>query len=498
MLKKALFHGNITKKIFSLFCVVAVTFFYVRNAYSLSIEEEKALGQKFVSQIYRYFDLVNDEFCVKYINDLGQYLIRGLPSRPFPFHFYIVKDKSLNAFAAPGGYVFVFSGLINAADRVDELASVMCHECGHVSARHISKRIEQGKQLGMMTLASLLLGILIGGDAGSALINSSMAASMQAQLHYSRNDERQADQIGFTLLGKSGFDAYATVEIMKKLENGTLFSTNKIPPYLLTHPTGPERVAYLQAMLSRYVQPSPSKEVKHFRAMFPFFKTIVIAKSLDPDDAIKYFERQQIHEDKKSFSCLGIGIAYMRLANYTAAIKNLKQARKLNPDAIPILTTLSEAYEYYGQNLKALKLLQYAHTLNDEDDSVTFLLGKAYENMGEYEKAIRLFERLASFKPVNNDVYYNLGICYGRSKKLALAHYNFGLYFMNIYDTKKAEFHFKRAKILAKNNPVLQEKIKEQQDIIKGKKPQPRHHHEWNEQKNKKQGIAPSVTIGML
>ncbi len=493
LLKRSL--CNNTKKIFNMFCVVAVICLYLTNAYCLSIEEEKSLGQKFVSQIYQYFDLVNDEFCVKYINDLGQYLIKGLPSRPFPFHFYIVKDKTLNAFAAPGGHVFVFSGLIIAVDRVDELASVMCHECGHVSARHISERIEQGKRFGMMTLASLLLGVLLGGDAGSALINSSMAASMQAQLHYSRNDERQADQIGFMLLAKSGFDAHATVEVMKKLENETLFSTNKIPPYLLTHPTGPERIAYLQSMLNHYIQHPPSKEEKYFRAMFPFFKTIVMAKSLNPDNVIKRLKRQDVRAGQKSLSYLGTGIAYMRLANYTAAIKNLEQARKLNPDTIPILTILSEAYEYYGQNLKALKVLQYARTLDDDDDSVTFLLGVAYENMGKYKKAIRLFERLASFRPVRNKVYYHLGICYGRRKKLALAHYNFGLYFMNLYDTQRARFHFKRAKALAKNNPVLQEKIKQQQNIIKGKKPRPINHHNRDNQQNKKQGTTPLFSM---
>ena len=93
-------------------------------------------------------------------------------------------------FAAPGGHIFVFSGLIEAMDNIDELAAVICHEIGHISARHLSKRIEQSKNIGIATLAGILAAMLVGGEAAAPIISGTLAAGMQARLYFSREDER--------------------------------------------------------------------------------------------------------------------------------------------------------------------------------------------------------------------------------------------------------------------------------------------------------------------
>ena len=112
------------------------------KAFALSTEEERILGQKFLIQIQQMLEPLDDEYALQYLNALGQYLIRPLETRYFPFNFYLVKDNDLNAFAAPGGHIFVFSGLINEMEEIDELAAVMCHEIAHVSARHLAHRME--------------------------------------------------------------------------------------------------------------------------------------------------------------------------------------------------------------------------------------------------------------------------------------------------------------------------------------------------------------------
>ncbi|MGD9076294.1 MAG: M48 family metalloprotease, partial [Desulfobacteraceae bacterium] len=122
------------------------------------------MGEKFLIQIRQILDFVDDDYAQQYISALGHYLLRPLEIRYFPFHFYLVKDYDLNAFAGPGGHIFVFSGLINEMDNIDELAAVMCHEIAHVTARHLAHRMEQSKNLGWATLAGLLAGILIGGS----------------------------------------------------------------------------------------------------------------------------------------------------------------------------------------------------------------------------------------------------------------------------------------------------------------------------------------------
>ena len=141
------------------------------KAFALSIEEETILGKNFLVQVKRQFELLDDSFADQFFNNLGLYLIKPLETKPFPFHFYIVKDNSLNAFAAPGGHIFMFSGLINSLESIDEISAVICHEIGHVAARHLSQRIEQSKKIGMATMAGVLAGALIGGQGRRSAYN---------------------------------------------------------------------------------------------------------------------------------------------------------------------------------------------------------------------------------------------------------------------------------------------------------------------------------------
>ena len=192
--------------------------------------------------------------------------------------------------AAPGGHIFIFSGLIDAMDNLDELAAVVCHEIGHVSARHLSKRIDQSKNIGIATMAGLLAGMLLGGPVASAVIAGTLAASMQAQLHFSREDERQADQLSYKYMKPASLDPGGMIRALNEIQKGSWLGTGKAPAYLLTHPTGPERMSNLESMLSEYSPQVLSEEAVHFNALYPAFKMLVKARSLDPHDAMAVFQ----------------------------------------------------------------------------------------------------------------------------------------------------------------------------------------------------------------
>jgi len=431
----------------------------IRDVSALSIEDERKMGEEFMAQALAHFQLVEDPFANQFINDLGHYLIVPLETKNFPFHFYIIKDNSLNAFAAPGGHIFVFSGLIEAMDNIDELAAVICHEIGHISARHLSKRIEQSKYIGLATLAGILAGMLLGGEAAGALITGSLAVGMQARLNYSREDERQADQLSYKYMEPAGFDPGGMIRALNKITKGSWLGTDKIPAYLLTHPTGPERMANLEAMLSRYTPRSLSKEAALLKGRFPVFKTVVGASTLDPRDAKRLFKRELEENPDAPLPHFGLGMIYMKEGRYDEAIRELEKSLQGKPDFIPIMRTLGEAYQMNDQDKKAVTVLKKVLELNHLDVAALYLLGITYESSGKNRKALRLFEKLSYLKPVRIDVYYHLGLCYGRENKLALAHYNFGRYFKRLGQIQKAQFHFQKAKGLAGNNPVLQKKI---------------------------------------
>ena len=429
------------------------------KVFGLSIEEESRLGQEFVAQIRGYFKLVDDEYANQFIMDLGRYLIMPLETQPFPFHFYIIKDNTLNAFAGPGGHIFVFSGLIEAMDNLDELASVICHELGHVTARHISQRIEQSKKIGLATMAAILAGALIGGELAGAVMTGAMAAGMQAQLSYSRNDERQADQLGFKYTKLASFNPTGLISSLKKIQKGQWFGTDKVPAYLLTHPTGPERMSNLDSMLTHFKPDPPTKETIQLRKRFPLFKTTLRAECMDSEEAERLFHLDLEKDPSSLLAHFGLGIVYREKSEYDRAIRHLKIALKEDPDSISILTNLGQTYHMAGQDREAIPFLEKAFDRDGQSHSTIFLLALSYENLEKYEMAIQLLEKLTYLKPVDNEVYYHLGLSYGRQNRLALAHYNFGLYFSNLRQMQKASFHFQKADSLSDNNPALKKKI---------------------------------------
>jgi len=445
--------------------VIALTlFFHVHpgrwTALALSLEEERIAGEQFAASIRKHFNMVDDDFVVAYINDIGRYLVQFLEIQHFPFRFYVVNDEILNAFAGPGGHIFIFSGLVMGMDRVDELAAVLCHEMGHVSARHISARIEQNKMIALATLLGMLAGALIGGKAAGAIMTGSMAAGMQKQLSYSRNDERQADQLGFKYMEASGFDPAGMIDLLKRLERAQFVGPDAIPSYLLTHPGGPERIANTQVMLSGYVPRPESPETEKYRKLFPFLKAILRALSMAPQDAERLFGLDLEKNPRSATAHFGLGIVLKESSEYAKAIDHFEKALEEAPDTLPILRHLGEAYQLQGQDRRAIKVFERALKIDRLDKGSLFLLALSYQSLEEYGEAIRIYERLAAMEPVKNEVFYNLGLSYGRQNKLALAHYYFGLYFKNLGEMEKARFHFQTADNLSGNDPVLSSRIK--------------------------------------
>jgi beta-barrel assembly-enhancing protease len=458
ILKKA------NRVVFTLFVAFTLLIHLHVEGYALSIEEERIAGESFSDAVRKQLDMFDDDFCDAYINDLGQYLTTFLETKPFPFHFYIVHKNDLNAFAGPGGHVFFFTGLIRVMDSADQLAAVIAHEIAHVSARHISERVEQNKMITLATLAGVIAGMLIGGKAAGALVTGSMAAGVQKQLSYSRDDERQADQLGFKYMDRAGFDPGGMVAVLKKLEQATWIDANAIPPYLLTHPGGPERVAAMEIRLGDYTGRPENQETARFRMLFPYVKAVVIAKAGDARNGERIFAAELEKNPASAPAHFGMGIVRKEQLQYADAVEHLEKALSLEPRILPILTALAEAYQMQGRTERAVQVLERALAVNDQDKTALFLLALSYRDLEDYRKSVVFLERLASMKPVKDEVYYHLGMSYGREGKLAQAHYNFGVYFKKSGNVDKARFHFQKAEELAGSDQLLRNRIQTERE----------------------------------
>ncbi|MBW1997531.1 MAG: M48 family metalloprotease [Deltaproteobacteria bacterium] len=431
------------------------------SAYPLSIEEERALGERFVREVRRNFDVVDDKFVNEYINGLGKYLASFLETRYFPFNFYIINDRTLNAFAGPGGHIFFFTGLIDIMGNADELAAVLSHEIAHISARHLQKRLEENRIINVATIAGIVAGILLGGEGGAALMSGTMAAGAQARLAYSREDERQADQLGVKYVREAGFDPAGMIPTLKKIQSTRMLGPDSVPPYLLTHPLGPERISNIEIMVRSGPRPRDgSREVFVYRKYFPHFKTVLRAKYSDPEDAEAGFREQLEKNPGSTLAHLGLGLVYKRKNEHALAIKHLKEALRGEPGSKNISIYLGEEYQLLGQDEQAVPLFLKAMEKDRKDARAMFLLAKSYQNLEQYEKAIDLLKKLYSMGYDQEEVFYNLGISYGRLGRLAQAHYYFGIYFRNRNDEEKALFHLKKAEKLARDDLELKNRVR--------------------------------------
>ncbi|MCK5768656.1 MAG: M48 family metalloprotease, partial [Candidatus Atribacteria bacterium] len=367
------------------------------------------------------------------------------------------------------GNVFFYSGLINMVDSLDELSAVMCHEIGHVSARHISKGMQRQNKIMIAQLVGLLAGALIGGEAAAPLILGSQAVGQQAIINFTRDNEREADQLGFKYMTAAGFDPREMITLFKQFNQMKRMSpyVDKIPTYLQTHPMDSERMSNADSMMKDYTPEEPGEEAIRLRKLFPFFQAIIRAKTLEPHDAEKLFLRELGKIPNSISSHYGLGVVYTKDQNDNKAILHLKKALKAKPYFYPILTSLGKAYQGKGEDEKAISFFTKAMALNEEDNSIPFHIGISYQNMGKHDEAIRYFKKLTYYKPVESGVYYHLGLSYGRQNKLVLAHYNFGIYYKRWRSIEKATFHFQKAFELAKEYSEMREKIKKEQEELR-------------------------------
>lgn len=222
---------------------------------------ERRLGDQIARELYRDPDYLDDPVLVDYVQSIWQPLmaaarVRGdltpeLDER-FAWAVLLGRDRSINAFALPGGYLGVHLGLIAVTDSRDELATVLGHELSHVTQRHIARIMaKQSRDMPLM-LAALVLGMIAAtksgsGDAGQAVIMGSQAMAMQNQLNFSRDMEREADRVGFGVMTQAGFAPQGAASMFEKLQYASRLNDNGSYPYLRSHPLNSERISDMQA-----------------------------------------------------------------------------------------------------------------------------------------------------------------------------------------------------------------------------------------------------------
>lgn len=223
----------------------------------LSISAERRLGDQILREGRRDPAFLDDPVLQEYLQSLWDPLVAGARrlgnidseiDHAFAWEAFLVRDRSVNAFALPGGYVGVHLGLIALTTTRDQLASVLAHELTHVTQRHIARSIAPQQNASMVAIAALLLGILAASrsnnvDAANAAIMGGQAAAIQGQLNFSRDMEREADRVGFSVLANAGYSTAGMAAMFEKLDTATRLNDNNGFPYLRSHPLTVDRIS---------------------------------------------------------------------------------------------------------------------------------------------------------------------------------------------------------------------------------------------------------------
>jgi predicted Zn-dependent protease len=458
-----------------IFCIILllVTLFCfgssIRCADAMTTEEEKKLGKKVLLEIEKEADFVRDLNIQTFIEKVGYSLVDQVGPNPFEFKFYVINGLDPNAFAVPGGYIFVTTGLIVLAENEQEVAGVLSHEIAHITQRHIAKMIERSKRLNLATLAAMLAGILAGrGGAGSqASVAMATATAGALTLKYTREIETDADQNGLHYLIKAGYDPNGMINFFKRIQRVSLEMAPNVPAYLLDHPALENRICLLENLL----QMGP-KSTGPFKTIGDFDKirTKAFVEEREPQAAVNYYQSLIDANPHHWAGYYGLGLAYRKMGRFDKSMEVLQQAHSLAPTDLDLSRELGIVYFLSGkmdQAIESLETVRSASGAGQDNDLMTlYYLGRGYQEKGDFAKALPLLLKVQKERPDFIDVYHPLGSVCGRTGQKGLSHFYFGKYFKLKGETKTALLHFRTAvESLERGSPEREEAQREIKEL---------------------------------
>jgi predicted Zn-dependent protease len=321
---------------------------------------ERKIGESIVREIRaRDATYLDDPEVADYLAELGGRLSAAVPGGRRDFEFFVVRDSTINAFALPGGFIGVHTGLLVASENESEVASVLAHEMAHVTQRHIARMLSAQQQTQLPMMIAMAAALLLGRsnpDIAQAAAMAAQGVAVQTQLSYSRDYEREADRIGFQTLANGGFDTHAMSGFFEKMQRYTrIFDDGSLPGYLRTHPVTTERIADAQARSASqpYRQHLDSIEYHLVRAKLR-------AETGEPQDAVTHFrvalsDRRFANESATRF---GLAVALLRAKQPKDAAAEMDRLRASGVGG-PMISQLNarvlKALDRPEESLAALK-----------------------------------------------------------------------------------------------------------------------------------------------
>jgi len=435
----------IQKQYFSFIFAIFILFSGVSAASAaFTLEDEQKLGKEIYDKLQKNHFLLQDKKLNAYVSDIGNRILSQSNKVPFTFTFAIFNSSAINAFATPGGYIYINKGLISSVENEAQLAGVMAHEIAHANSRHVAGIIEKSQKLNIAMLAAIIAGAFLGGggEATAAIAAFSIAGATSMQLKYQREHEEEADRLGITYLVNAGYYPQAMVEFLKIMKQYD-FLSKSIPSYLKTHPGTDDRIFYLDTLIQTQYRLQGGR--KNILGNFIRMQSLV---SQDSDDLKKHSRQltESCQQNPNDVDLLyALAMTEDQLGHTDVAIEKLSKAALLAPQDAEILRALGIIYLKTGNAIKARPLLLKAEKINSEDEQIIFALGKANFALNDFKIALDYFLKLEGKTIDDQDINYFIAMCYGKLNNNGESHFYFGQYFRNEKKAESALYHYQKA-----------------------------------------------------
>ena len=351
---------------------------------AMTPSQERKLGAQVVYQLRTQNAIIDDVELEAYVNQIGRRLAAHTDRDPDLFHFYVIDTDAINAFALPGGYIGINSGLLTRTDNESELAGVMGHEMAHVTQRHIARQMVESRGDGIATMATAIVAAVVGAAAGAsdavpAAIMGGMSHLGMQQLDYTRAHEFEADRVGIRTLAQSDFDPTAMATFFEKLQRNTSLYGQQLPQILLSHPISTTRMAEAEARALDY----PNVPV-HVSPEYAYMKERArVLQARSYADMRNYYQRQLAGGGTPA-ERYGYALTLVQLGRARQAVGLLADGAKAHPDILAWQMALANAQNHAGQSQESDAELARALKQFPDSDALKLAYAQDLADQGQY------------------------------------------------------------------------------------------------------------------
>lgn len=443
---------------------------------TVSLGQEYAMGQQFLSQIRRSAPTIPDALLNSYLETLTYKIASRSELQDHRLSFVIIDSQELNAFAAPGGIIGVNTGLFINAQTEAEFASVMAHEIAHVSQRHFARGVDEAQAGRVTQLASLLASVLVmaTSDAGHgmAAVTAAQGLARDAQLRFSRSNEAEADRIGQNTMFNAGFDPDAMASLFERLIAINRFG-RRPPEFLLSHPVTESRIADARSRSSRY----PSREYGNNIEYHIMRARVVAHYAPNKADVVTQY-KSLLEASTSNFTrdanTYGLAIAYWENKQFRLATETLAPLLAKDPNRISYAVTQAEIYTAENEAGRAIEYLKRHLAINPNNHPLTMAYFDALSKSRRYGEAAKVLEDHAQTRESDHNLWYQLAETWGQAGEVSKVHQARAEYFSLLSDYGKAREQLRFALRIETDNgdsPAeearLRQKIKELEELVR-------------------------------